>query len=151
MNRYLYVASRVVLGVILLVMGTDYFVSFLPETPSSPRGTAFLEALVATGYLFPLIKVLEIACGLLFLSGRAVLPALLVVAPVSVNIALYHAFLDRNGAWLGFLTSGLTVLLLWPFRAHLVALFPLKPRLGEPARVSVAAEPVLLVDSRRAS
>jgi hypothetical protein len=151
MNRHLYVGGRVALAVIFLVMGADYFVSFLPEAPSSPRGTAFLEALLATGYLFPLIKIVEIACGLLLLSGRAVLPALLLVAPVSVNIALYHAVLDRNGAWLGFLASGLTFLLLWPFRAPLAALFSAKPRLSESSRVAVAADPVFLADSRQSS
>jgi putative oxidoreductase len=150
MSRHAYTAGRIVLGIIFVVMGTDYFISFLPDAPASPRGTAFLEALLATGYLFPLIKTIEIACGLILLSGRAVLPALLLIAPVSVNIALYHTFLDRNGAWVGFLAFGLSALLLLPYRSVLADLFSREPDLGAADSFRRSA-PVLLAHSRRPS
>jgi putative oxidoreductase len=145
-----YIAARIALGLIFVVMGADYFVSFLPEMPASIRGTAFLEALLATGYLFPLIKVVEVVSGVLLLSGRAILPALLLAAPIAVNIGLYHAFLDRNGAWLGFLTSGLTVLLFWPFRQPLLALFQLKPVFADAVRSPMGGA-VSLTESRQSS
>jgi putative oxidoreductase len=149
MLPYTFAALRIVLGVLFVVMGLSYFIPFLPEVPISPRGAAFLEALLATGYLFPLIKVLEIACGLLLLSGRAVLPALLLIAPVSVNIALYHAFLDPNGAWIGFLAAGLALLLLLPFHTKIAGLFHARPGFASTDRPSVAGP--IAMDVRQAS
>lgn len=48
--------------------------SFLPAPQTTPAGGAFLEALAATGYMFPLIKGTELIGGLMLMlmSGRFV-------------------------------------------------------------------------------
>ena len=43
------------------------------------------------------VKVLELAGGLLLLSGRFVNLALAFIGPIVVNIALYHFFLEQGG------------------------------------------------------
>jgi hypothetical protein len=48
---------------------------------------------VASGYLYAFIKGTEIAVGLSFLSGRFVPLALVVLAPVLLNIVAFHVFL----------------------------------------------------------
>lgn len=110
-------AARIVLGALLLVFGADYFFHFMPELPFTEKGGAFLEALLATGYLFPLIKLIEIGCGLLLISGRAVPLALALLSPVVLNIALYHLFLDPNGLLFGGAVSVLQAFLLWRYRS----------------------------------
>src|SRR5690349_19239327 len=63
-------AARVLLGLLLIAFGADWFYHFLPISgESTPRGEAFLNALVETGYLFTLIKSIEIAAGALLLTG----------------------------------------------------------------------------------
>ena len=52
-----------------------------------------LGALGATGYMFPLIKGTEVLAGLLLLSGRFVPLAITLLAPVTVNIFLFHVVL----------------------------------------------------------
>lgn len=87
-------AARLFLGLIFTVFGLNGFLGFLPMPEPTPEGGAFLGALAATGYMFPLIKSTEVVAGLLLLSGRFVPLALLLLAPVSVNILAYHIALD---------------------------------------------------------
>ncbi len=125
--QYVNLIARVTLGLVLLTFGMDYFVSFLPEPSSTPQGTAFLTALLATGYLFLLVKIVEIFCGILLLSGRFVPLALLLLAPIALNIGLYHALLDRNGAVFGFTAVALELYLAFVYRAHWKSIFAPAP------------------------
>lgn len=88
------VAARLFLGLLFTVFGLNGFLGFLPMPQPTAEGGAFLGALAATGYMFPLIKGTEVVVGLLLLSGRFVPLALTLLAPVSVNILAYHIALD---------------------------------------------------------
>ena len=57
----------------------------------------FFKGMMATGYFFYLLKGTEIACGLLLLSGRFVPLALVVLAPIILNIVLVHTFMAPQG------------------------------------------------------
>jgi len=57
----------------------------------------FFEGIEVTGYFFYLLKVTQILCGLALLSGRFVPLALVVLAPIVLDIFLVHAFLTREG------------------------------------------------------
>jgi uncharacterized membrane protein YphA (DoxX/SURF4 family) len=92
-QRYLPTVARIVLGLIFFVFGLNGFLQFLPMPPMEGRAGAFMGALFATGYMFPLIKSTEVLGGLLLLSGRFVPLALTLLAPVIVNIAMFHAVL----------------------------------------------------------
>jgi putative oxidoreductase len=94
MTRHFPTAARVLLGSIFFVFGLNGFLGFLPQPPVTPEGGAFLGALVATGYFFPLLKATEVAVGLALLSGRLVPLALTVLAPVSIHITAFHLFLS---------------------------------------------------------
>ncbi len=58
---------------------------------------AFAGALFASGYVFPLIKTIEVVAGLLLLSRVAVPFALVVLAPIIVNIVAFHSLLAPAG------------------------------------------------------
>lgn len=64
-----------------------------------PNGPAkdFMMALGATGYMFYLIGFVEVIGGLRLVLNKCVPAALLLLAPVVVNIFLFHAFLDGAG------------------------------------------------------
>lgn len=59
--------------------------------------------------LFYLVKILEVLCGLALVSGFFVRLALLVLAPIIVNIAFYHLMLDPSGVLVGVVLIGLWV------------------------------------------
>ena len=94
MTKYLPTAARLLLGALFFVFGLNGFLNFLPQPPLSPQGGAFLGALAATGYMFPLIKGTEVIVGALLLSNRFVPLALTLLAPVTVNILAFHSFLS---------------------------------------------------------
>ncbi len=63
-----------------------------PETTGAMK--VFNDGLAASGYLMNLVKITELICGLLLISGRFVPLALILISPVIVNIFFVHLFLD---------------------------------------------------------
>ena len=86
--------SRYLLGVIYFVFGLNGFLGFITPPAPTPEGGAFLGALAASGYMFPFIKATEVVVGLSLLSNKFTALAMVVIAPISLNIFLYHAVLD---------------------------------------------------------
>lgn len=109
--------ARVFLGLIFVVFGINYFVPMLPAGELSPAAGSFMAALAATGYLLPVEKTIEIAAGVLLLSGRFVPLALVLLAPIVVNIVLFHGFLDPGNLPMAVVVLGLEVFLAWSYRA----------------------------------
>jgi uncharacterized membrane protein YphA (DoxX/SURF4 family) len=86
--------ARYLLGLAFFVFGLNGFLHFIPQPPMSGPPANFVGAMLATGYLFPLVKGTEVVAGLLLLSNRFVPLALALLAPVLVNIILFHVFLE---------------------------------------------------------
>ncbi len=110
-------AARVVLGLVFVIFGLNGFLHFLPQPPITGRPAEFFGALVATGYMLPLIKGTEVAAGSLLLLGRYVPLALTLLAPVIVNIVAFHAFLAPSGIALPLVVLALELTLAWAYRA----------------------------------
>jgi hypothetical protein len=89
--------ARYLLGGGFTLFGLNGFLHFLPQPPAPAAAMSFGAALMATGYMFPLIKGTEIIAGLLLLSSRYVTLALALLAPVLVNILAFHVFLAPAG------------------------------------------------------
>ncbi len=68
----------------------------MPMDPATPAGK-FAIALCATGYFFPFLKLSEGIAGILLFFKRSTPFALLILAPIILNIALFALFLDRSG------------------------------------------------------
>lgn len=83
-------ASRYILGLLYFVFGLNGFFNFIPMQPLPDGAMAFLGALGGTGYFFPFLKGTEVLMGGLLLSGFAVPLALVVLAPITINIFLFH-------------------------------------------------------------
>lgn len=104
-------AARLIFGLLWVVFGLNFFFHFLPQPPPPEAGMKFLSGLMANPYFFPLMKVTEIAVGVLLLLNIAVPLALVLIAPISVNILLYHGVLDPAGAGLAVLIFVLNIFL----------------------------------------
>ena len=116
-------AARLVLGLLFAVFGLNGFLGFIPQPPHGGEAGAFLGALAATGYMFPLIKGTELMAGLLLLSNRAVPFALTLLAPVVVNILAFHAFLEPATFAIPLVALALGLYLAWTERAAYAPLF----------------------------
>ena len=107
------IASRFLLGFILTLFGLNKFLGFLPMPPLPPEAGEFMMALAKSGYILPIVGVVQIFVGVLLLSGRFVPLALLLLAPISVNIISFHLFLDIAGIGGAAMVTILNIYLLW--------------------------------------
>ena len=145
MTKHISTLARLLLGAAMFTFGLNGFLGFLPAQPApTPEGGAFLGALAATGYMFPLIKGTEVAVGALLLSGRFVPLALVLLAPVTVNILAFHALLSP-GLALPLVLVALQLYLAYAHREAYRGVLAARP-VGEPATVLAlpAAQPAPL-------
>ena len=117
--RYGTPGARVLLGLVFFVFGLNGFLNFIPPpaTPLPERAMAFFVAMIGTGYLLPLVAGTQALAGALLLANRFVPLALILLAPVIVNIVAYHIFLDRSGTVIALVVLALESFLLWSHRA----------------------------------
>ncbi|MDA8020035.1 MAG: DoxX family membrane protein [Thermoanaerobaculia bacterium] len=110
--------ARILLGLIFFVFGLNGFFNFLPPPELPQAAQEFFGALAATGYFLTFVKLTEVVCGLLLLIGRFVPLALTILAPVVLNIVLFHIFLAPapEGSALGFISLLLGIFVAWCYR-----------------------------------
>ena len=85
---------RILIGLLLLFASVSFFLKLVPEPVTTGDFKAFQVGLVASVYLMPLAKTVELLCGLAYISGKFVTLANIVILPVSLNILLINYFLS---------------------------------------------------------
>lgn len=90
--------ARLILGFLFVFFGIAGLFNLLPPPENMPKDLqTFMGGLVAAKYFFPLLKITEITCGALLMIGVFVPLALVVLAPIILNILLVHIVLDPSG------------------------------------------------------
>lgn len=85
---------RIGFGMVLLGMGVATLLGLMPEMEYAQPADKFMVALMDTGYMMVIVSILKVVAGLSLLTGRLVPLALVVFMPISINMVLFHAFLD---------------------------------------------------------
>ena len=111
--KHLPLIARILLGLMFVFGGVTGLFELVAQPEMGEEATAFMGAIMDTGYLWPVIKVTEIVCGVLLILGVFVPLALVVLAPVVLNILLFHVFLEPSGV-----AIGLFLLVLGLYTAH---------------------------------
>jgi putative oxidoreductase len=99
--------ARYLAGVIFLVFGLNGFLNFIPLPPPGGIAEQFMGALYASHYLW-VIFAFQVVAAVLLLANRYVPLAVAVLAPVIVNILVFHALMAPSG-----LPLALVVAVLW--------------------------------------
>jgi uncharacterized membrane protein YphA (DoxX/SURF4 family) len=107
---------RVLLGLVFFVFGLNGFLNFIPMPPPAGRAGDFMGGLGASGYFWPLLAVTETLCGAALLAGRFVPLALVVLAPIVVNIVLFHVVLAPEGLPMAIIVLACEAYLAWAYR-----------------------------------
>jgi len=100
-SRTLWLVSipRIVLGAIFASAALNYFWSlvfgrmFLPPA-ITPQAMEFAGTIIKIGYLWPLMKSINLAAGTLLIANRAPAFAVALLLPVSVIIVWFQIFLN---------------------------------------------------------
>ena len=112
MKTKITLGARLLLGFIFFASGIVGLLNIYPMPDNLPEAlTAFNKGLLASRYFFPLLKGTETICGLLLLIGAFVPLALVILAPIVVNIILVHAFLAPDGLPVAMVIGGLMIYL----------------------------------------
>jgi uncharacterized membrane protein YphA (DoxX/SURF4 family) len=112
-------AARILLGLVFFVFGLGGLLNWFPPPPPEtlpPKLVAFDAAMRSSGYLFELVKGTEAVMGLLLLANRFVALALVILAPVILNIVLVHVFLAPSGMPIAIIVLALELYLAWVHR-----------------------------------
>jgi uncharacterized membrane protein YphA (DoxX/SURF4 family) len=85
--------ARYLLGLIFFIFGGAGLLNLFPPPPNMPEKLqAFMNGIMATGYFLPFLKATETVCGFLLLSGIAPALALLILAPIVIQISQKRIF-----------------------------------------------------------
>jgi putative oxidoreductase len=99
--------ARVLLGLIFVTFGLNGFLNFIHMPPPTGLAGQFLGVLFVSHYLVPIFA-LQLVGGALLLANRFVPLALALLAPVIVNILIFHCLMAPEGLPLASITT-----LLW--------------------------------------
>jgi uncharacterized membrane protein YphA (DoxX/SURF4 family) len=112
--RTLFGLAFSVIGLNGALMSCD--MAFMPQPEDLPApAVAFFQAMSDTRYMLPLIGSTQLAAGLMLLSGLWAPLGLALLAPVVVNIVLYHHFVDPNGLGVAYAVLALELFLAWAY------------------------------------
>ena len=132
---HIIVIARIIFGAVYFVFGLNYFVHIinlhgsygLPEDallePMSRNGELLINSLIETGYLFQLNKVVQIIGGLLLIVKRFVPIALIILAPITLNIFLFNTLLNPSGFVAGIALLATNLYLAYIYRDSYKSLF----------------------------
>ncbi len=95
--KVIHIIMRVLFGLVLLLPVLGALNVFPAPTADmyTPQAWAFMQALTVTGYMLQLIGLTGFVGLVLVIIGRTALAAV-IIAPLSLNVALFHITLDHS-------------------------------------------------------
>ena len=113
---------RFLLGLIMVNSGLNKFLHYMPMPEMTEQAMELMGAFGASGYMFPLIAITEIIAGILLLSKKYTALGAVLMMPITVNILLFHAFLDTAGMVMGIVLLLINIVILVSEKKHLYPL-----------------------------
>jgi putative oxidoreductase len=112
---------RILIGLLFIVSGIDGLAWVLTgqnviNPPTSAAGLRFEDALKESGFIWPLMKVIDLVAGVMLLLNRAPAAALLLLLPIITVIILFHLVLNPGGVPIAIILAILTAMLLFGYR-----------------------------------
>ena len=115
------VIARFLLALIFLTFGLNGFLHFLPAPLPSGTAGQFVGALFVSNYLV-VVFLLQIIAAVLLLINRYVPLALTLLAPIIVNILLFHMLMAPSGLLLAMVVTMLWIVVFLSVRSAFAGL-----------------------------
>jgi hypothetical protein len=110
---------------LFFVFGLNGFLHFIPAPMPTGLAGQYVGALFVSHYLL-VVFALELVAGVLLLANRFVRAALIILAPIIVNIVLFHTFMAPAGFAPAVIAVALWSVLFYHERTAFSALFVAK-------------------------
>jgi uncharacterized membrane protein YphA (DoxX/SURF4 family) len=123
--RIVALVARYLLAIIFLVFGFNGFFHFIPPPPMPGLQGEFMVAVFAS-HFYVVIFGLQVITGFLFLIGRYVPLALVLIGPVIVDILCFHIFMAPKTIGPGVLVTILWFLVFYSVRGNFAGVFAAK-------------------------
>jgi len=122
--KHLFIAARILLGLIFLVFSLNHWIKFIPIPNPAGESLAagFMGAIYSSGFL-TLVKVFELVSAVLLIYGRYVNLALTLLGPIVVNILIFHVMIKQSGHALSVVISVLALVVLIGQKNYLKTIF----------------------------
>jgi putative oxidoreductase len=137
--KILTIISRFLLGFIFLVFGLNGFLHFIPMPPPSGVASQFLGSMFVTKYLL-FVFAIQLIGGVLLLLNRYVPIGLTILAPIIVNILLFHSLMNPSGLGLAIFVTILWAVVFVSVRSAFAGIFQARVEVtptSEPHRTGV--------------
>ena len=122
---------RILLGLMFVVFGANILFPFLPMPPQPPSDAATLSAILMQHKWMAFVGLCQLTGGLLVLVGRFVPLGLTILAPVIVNILLFHITMEGGKDIVPGLVAALFELfLIFAYRLSFRGLFDAAPEVS---------------------
>ena len=117
---------RSLLGAMLLFASIPYLFHLM-AMPAPTGDTKIYMDGISTVHLMPIVKSIELLCGLAFITGRFNTLAAVVIFPILFNILLFHSFIgEAKEALLPVLLIIADLFIAWYYRYNYRTLFAAK-------------------------
>lgn len=115
MNSTFTIILRFFLGLGLLFFGLSKLIhfDFMPTPIYSGDAAIFIDSLSNTSNILKVVGIFEILIGLLLLANKWVPFALILLAPITLNIVMFHMALDTPGLVRAIIILALNVILIY--------------------------------------
>ena len=91
------IITRVLMGGMFLFASIVVLFKLMPQPETTGNVKILMDGFAASGYLMTTVKLFELVCGAAFLIGIFVPLATVVIFPITLNIFLFHLYLDPSG------------------------------------------------------
>ncbi|MCB1138067.1 MAG: DoxX family protein [Leptospiraceae bacterium] len=110
------------MALLFILFGLSKFYPFMPTPEVAPAASSFLAALIATGYVWPFVGLVEVLGGTMLLSGRTRLLGALLLLPVIAHIVPYLWILAQTvpGIPMGLFLISVEGMILWRNRRRML-------------------------------
>lgn len=110
------IIGRVLMGLMFLFASITFLFKLFTPPPMEGPMKVFMDGMEASGYILYTVKVIELLCGLAFVTGFFVPLAVVVIFPIIVNIMGVHIFIEPQGLPIAIALLVINLFLAWYYR-----------------------------------
>lgn len=107
---------RTLMGLLLMAASIVVLLDLVPKPELTGAVKTFNDGMDAAPYFITVLKLTELLCGIAFVVGRFVPLATVVIAPVIVQIFLFHLFMDLSGLPVAIFLVAANIFVAWYYR-----------------------------------